>query len=263
MKQSMLIDPSKCIGCRSCQVACKQWNQLPAEPTVFAGTYENPPAISPVTWMRVSFHEEEVGDGVKWFFGNHRCMHCTDAACITVCPSGAIHHTESGAVALDPNKCIGCNYCVANCPFQVVGFDRRTNLAQKCTFCYERVQDGLLPACVTACPTGALSFGERRTIIGKAQDRVDAFLDAGHNNASVYGLESLGTGVIFALQDDPEHYGLPRDPRIPLSATLWGALFRPLRVLLVVALGLGFWSNRSNSQEAQKAKDDQLRGDNL
>lgn len=249
----MLIDPSKCMGCRGCQIACKQWNQLPAEDTTFTGSYENPNRISPVTWTRITFQEVEVNGEVKWFFGNQRCMHCSDAACMTVCPTGAIYHTSAGTVAIDDEKCIGCNYCAANCPFNVVGFNRRTNLAQKCTFCFERIENGLKPACSAACPTGAILFGDRNDMIALAQERVEELKAAGNNNASLYGLEDLdGTGMMYILEDAPQEYALPEDPQVPFTARLWGALFRPLRVLVVIALAFGLWANKKETEETQK-----------
>ena len=248
----MLIDPSKCIGCRACQVSCKQWNQLPAEETKFTGTYENPPATSAVTWTKIMFREYEVGDKVNWIFCKQGCMHCTDAACITVCPAGAIYHTDSGTVAVDTAKCIGCNYCAASCPFKAVSFDRKTNLPPKCTFCIDRVTNGLKPACALTCPTGAITYGDRNEIIRTAYKRVDTLRQQGNEEARVYGLDEVGgTGMIYVLNGSPTLYGLPEDPHVPLTARLWGALFKPLRVLVIFAVGLGLWSNRLESKEMQ------------
>ncbi|NLC11503.1 MAG: 4Fe-4S dicluster domain-containing protein, partial [Firmicutes bacterium] len=234
--------------------ACKQWNQLPAENTTFNGTYENPPSLSPRTWMRVTFNEVEEDGRLNWYFGNNRCMHCSDAACITVCPVGAIYRTDVGTVAIDYDKCIGCNYCAANCPFKVISFERQTNQPTKCTFCYDRVANGYKPACANACPTGAIEFGGRSDLINKASDRVRKLQAGGKNKARIYGLEEMsGTGVIFVLQNEPQYYGLPVDPDVPVQARLWGALFKPLRVLVVLAMAFGLWVNRSKSKEIQDA----------
>lgn len=256
MRKSMLLDQSKCIACRGCQVACKQWNQLPAEDTKFAGSYENPPGISPHTWMRITFKEVEGENGqVKWLFGNKRCMHCGDAACMTACPTGAIYKTDAGTVNIDYTKCIGCNYCAANCPFNVISFDRRTNVPPKCTFCYDRISNGFKPACAGVCPTGAIVFGNRSEIIAAATDRAAELQANGNAKARVYGLEELeGTGMIFVLEDEPEQYALLSDPQVPFSTRLWGVLFRPLRVLVVIALAFGLWSNRVQSREVEEAK---------
>lgn len=253
MKKSMLIDTTKCMGCRSCQVACKQWNQLPAEGTSFDGSYENPRHFSPLTWTKVVFKEHETETGVKWLFAKQGCMHCTDAACEKVCPTGAIHFTELGTVAINYNKCIGCNYCAANCTFQVLSFSRTANIAQKCTFCYDRVVNGLAPACATACPTGAIKFGDRRELIGIAEDRLAKLQRNGHPNANIYGLEELsGTAVFYLLDETPEHYGLPDRPSVSFSAYFWNVIFKPLRVLVVAAVAFGLWANRSESNEIQK-----------
>ena len=254
MHKAMLIDPSKCIGCRACQVACKQWNQLPAEETSFTGSYENPPAISAVTWTKIMFRECEENDRLQWFFCKQGCMHCSDAACMTVCPSGAIYHTDEGTVKVDTTRCIGCNYCAASCPFQAVSFDRRTNLPPKCTFCHDRVVNGLKPACATACPTGAISYGDRPDIIRLGYQRVDKLKSEGRNNAQIYGLDEVGgTGMVYVLTSSPELYGLPLDPHVPFTARLWGALFKPLRALVLIAIGFGLLANRSQSREMQKS----------
>lgn len=181
-------------------------------------------------------------------------MHCSDATCMIVCPVGAIYRTEAGAVAIDANKCIGCNYCAANCPFQAISFDRQASIPQKCTFCFDRVANGFKPACATACPSGAIEFGDRNELIAKAGARVQQLQAAGKNKARIYGLEEMsGTGVMFVLQNEPQYYGLPADPHVPLQARLWGSLFKPLRVLAVLAMAFGLWVNRSKSKELQDA----------
>ncbi len=254
MEKAMLIDPSRCMACRGCQVACKQWNQLPAEETSFQGTYENPPRLSANTWMRITFQEKETEKGVKWFFGNQRCMHCTDAACEISCPVGAIYHTEEGTVNIDYEKCIGCNYCVANCPFGVVSFDRKTNYPNKCTFCYDRLSDGYQPACSGACPTGAIHFGDRSEIVNLAHQRVDEMHRKGNANAHLYGMNELdGTGMLFVLEDEPSYYSLPANPEVPFKARAWSMIFKPLRVFVVLALGLGLWRNHSRTKPIKEA----------
>lgn len=251
--KALLIDTSKCIGCRACQVACKQWNQLPAEKTTFNGNYENPSTLSPNTWMRITFKEVEENDQVEWYFGNNRCMHCTDAGCVLACPTGALYHTD-GMVAFNSEKCIGCNYCAANCPFEVMSFDRRSNHPVKCTMCIDRTTNDFKPACVKACPTGTLQFGDRNEMINKASDRVLQLQAAGKNKARIYGLEEMsGTGTMFVLEDDPEHYGLPADPQVSFKTRAWSVIFKPIRVLAVLAVAFGLWGNRSETKKIQES----------
>ncbi|HZK24388.1 MAG TPA: 4Fe-4S dicluster domain-containing protein [Oscillospiraceae bacterium] len=252
MLNSLLIDTSKCIGCRACQVACKQWNRLPAEETSFTGFYENPVRFTANSWTRVSFreHEDESTGDVSWYFAKIGCMHCTDAACEKVCPAGAISHTETGAVVTDPKKCIGCNYCVASCTFKVMSFNQKENISQKCTLCSDRQAIGLIPACAKACPTGAIQFGTRAEMVDLAHRRVNDLVVQGSSKAQIYGLEELnGTGVMYVLKDDPEEYGLPANPKIPISAYIWNAIFRPLRIFVVALVGLLLWENKRETEK--------------
>ncbi len=256
MAQSIcLIDTSKCMGCRGCQAACKQWNQLPAEETVFTGSYENPPRFSSNTWLRVAFREHGENGRVDFLMAKLGCMHCTDAACMQACPSGAIYRTDEGTVNIDEVKCIGCNYCVTACPFQVIGFDRLANKARKCTFCIDRLENGLQPACAMACPSGSITFGGRRELIAKAMNRVEELKAAGKVNARMYGLDELdGTAMLYVLADSSEKYGLPADPQVPVQTRIWNAIFKPLRVLVVVAVAFGLWANRSQSKKIEESK---------
>ncbi|MDQ7794251.1 MAG: 4Fe-4S dicluster domain-containing protein [bacterium] len=251
MKATTLIDVTRCTGCRGCQVSCKQWNQLPAETTRFRGTYENPPALSPITWTRVLFRERVHRGKVEWFFAKTQCMHCTDASCITVCPTGAAHRTPEGTVKVDPNRCIGCNYCVANCPFEVPRYDPTRNAVRKCTFCYDRITNGLKPACVQTCPTGALQFGDRQEMVRLAQRRVEELKAAGRTEARIYGLDEVaGTAVFYVLAEEPAVYGLVQDPQVPLTATLWGIIFKPVRVLAVAgAVVAGLLARRQQAED--------------
>lgn len=251
MLTTKFIDTSKCIGCRACQVACKQWNRLPAEKTTFTGYYENPVRYTAHTWTRIVFREQENPDTgkMKWYFSKQGCMHCHEAACEKVCPAGAISHNETGAVVINPRKCIGCNYCVASCTFHVMAFDQRENVSQKCTLCTDRQAVGLTPACAKACPTGAISFGERSEMVSMAYQRVSELISHGNTEARVYGVNELdGMGVIYALESSPEAYGLPNNPKVPVSAYIWNALFRPLRVLVVLGMGFALWSNKRESE---------------
>jgi formate dehydrogenase iron-sulfur subunit len=250
MQKTMLIDTSKCIGCRACQAACKQWNQLPAEKTEFRGSYENPARFSPITWTKIVFREHEENGKLRWLFAKQGCMHCTEAACIKVCPANAIYRTEFGTVKIDPQRCIGCNYCAANCTYQVIGFDQAANVARKCTFCHDRISNGRIPACAKACPTGAITYGERADLIALAQKRAGELQKAGKGNANVYGIEELsGLCMVYVLENRPEAYGLPENPRIRLSTHVWDYIFKPVRIFVVIAAFFALWVNRGESKK--------------
>lgn len=255
MTKAMLIDISKCMGCRGCQVACKQWNQLPAEDTRHTGTYENPPRFTAHTWTKIGFQEYTTEDGADtWIFTKLGCMHCSDAACMKACPAGAISHTEFGTVHIDEKKCIGCNYCIASCPFNVVGFDQAANLAKKCTFCYDRISAGEIPACAKTCPTEAIIYGDRNDMINIAQNRVSELRSNDFPRAEMYGLEELdGLGMMYILtegkSDSMSKYALPEAPSVPLSTEIWNYIFKPVRVVLVAALAFALWINRNESKK--------------
>ncbi len=250
MQKTMLIDTSKCIGCRACQAACKQWNQLPAEQTEFRGSSENPARFSPITWTKIVFREHEENGKLHWLFAKQGCMHCTEAACIKVCPANAIYRTDFGTVKIDPQRCIGCNYCAANCTYQVIGFDQAANVARKCTFCHDRISNGQIPACAKACPTGAITYGERTDLISLAQKRAGELQKAGKSGANVYGLEELnGLGMIYVLEESPGAYGLIEKPRIKLSTYIWDYIFKPVRILVVIAAFFALWVNRDESKK--------------
>jgi len=224
-----LIDVAKCTGCRGCQLACKQWNGLPAKQTFAAGTYQNPPDLQPNTWTLIRFQEVAAKDGVKWLFRKDGCMHCTDAACVKVCPSGALYHSDLGTVGIINERCIGCKECVAACPFEIPRYDSVTDRVYKCDLCLSRIRVDLPPACVKACPTGALTFGDKEEMLKLA------FRRAGElgGDASVYGDKFVdGTHVLYVLQEKKEVYDvLPAHPRVPLSVMAWKDLLKPLSLV--------------------------------
>jgi len=215
-----LIDVSKCIGCRGCQIACKQWNQLPAELTAPSGAYQNPPDLRPHTWTLIRYREELGRDGqVKWLSWKDGCLHCTEATCVKLCPVGARVHLDYGAVARIDEKCIGCQSCVVACPFGKPKYSREANKAYTCNLCPERIQNNLPPACVKACPTGALKFGEKREMLKLAYKRVQEL----GGDASVYGDKFFqGTHVVYILAEKVALYSsLPAEPQVASSVISW------------------------------------------
>jgi formate dehydrogenase iron-sulfur subunit len=228
-QKTKLIDVSKCTGCRGCQLACKQWNQQPARQTENLGTYQNPPDLQANTWTLIRFQEIADKDGVKWLFRKDGCMHCTDAACVKVCPSAALHYTEYGTVGIHHERCIGCKECVTACPFDIPRYDGATDKIYKCDLCLSRIQAALEPACVKACPTGALKFGDKSDMLKLAYKRAAEL----GGNANVYGDKFVdGTHVLYVLQDKPGTYDkLPAKPSVPLSIIVWKDLLKPLSLL--------------------------------
>ena len=229
-KKIKLYDATKCTGCRGCQLACKQWNDLPAEQTENRGSYQNPQSLNPNTWLLMHFDEVDAGaDGVKWIFRNESCMHCTDAACVKVCPSGALTHTKYGTVVLDQKKCIGCRECVTACPFDIPQYDAKTEKTVKCDMCFSRLENNLEPACVKACPTGALQFGDEDEMQAIIKDRLAALKGKGH----LYGDKFVGgTHMLYILPEQPVHYaGLPQNPMVPASLVAWKDWLKPLSLL--------------------------------
>jgi len=241
IEKTMLVDLSKCTACRSCQVACKSWNDLPAEPTINRGGYQNPPDLSPQTYTLIRFQEVEDNNGnFKWLFRNDKCFHCADAGCMKACPvPGCIYRTPEGAVVIDSSKCIGCKYCVHTCPFQIPRFDEATQKVYKCTFCHDRLANGLAPACAVSCPTGAIVFGDRDDILQTAYERSRKL----GRNSSVYGDRFVGgTHVMYVLNEPAGMYEkLPENPQISTAVALWKDWLKPLSMVsLIGGVGLSF-----------------------
>lgn len=243
-----LVDTSKCIGCRGCVVACKQWNQLPAEKTSFKGTYQTIPDLTANNYTIISFHEYEEEGQVKWYFAKKQCMHCLDPVCLKVCPQKAIAITDTGAVVRDKEKCVGCQYCAAACPFHVPRYDKETDKETKCSLCAERTAEGDLPACVKACITGALQYGDRDELIAAANQRVSE-LKAEYPNANVYGdKQAGGTNIIYVLADKPEKYGFEEEPKVSIAINAWQNVIQPYFPWLIALTGavsvFSFFSTR-------------------
>ncbi|RKQ88585.1 4Fe-4S dicluster domain-containing protein [Brockia lithotrophica] len=217
--KGMLIDTSLCIGCKACQVACKEWNDLPMEEHIgFSGdSYDNTLRLTATTWRHVKFIEQfDENHNGRWLFLSDSCKHCTDAACMNVCPTGAIVRTEFGSVYVQEDVCIGCGSCERACPFGVIHVDAKKHVAQKCTLCYDRLQHGMQPACAQACPTDAIQFGDVDELRKHARERVAQLQARGEDKARVYGEDIAGgLNVFYILLDEPKVYGLPEEVSVP------------------------------------------------
>ena len=252
-RMGFFTDTSVCIGCKACEVACKEWNLVPEDGLVWTGeSYDNTSALGADTWRHVAFVEQRKplkldGDSasldaepLRWLMESDVCKHCTHAGCLDVCPTGALFRTEFGTVVVQDDVCNGCGTCVAGCPFGVV--ERRsegtyatpverpdrpkeqfvtgfpTGVAQKCTLCYDRLVDDQIPACAKTCPTTSIKFGDHEDLVARARERVAQLHAEGRTEARLYGANEHdgvgGTGSIFLLLDEPEVYGLPPDPRV-------------------------------------------------
>ena len=221
-------DTSICIGCKACEVACKVWNGVPEDGLNFLGqSYDNSGELDANTWRHVAFIEQrrppgrddgpspDAGD-VQWLMSSDVCKHCTSAACLEVCPTGALFRTEFGTVVVQEDVCNGCGYCVPACPFGVIDQRRDDGRVWKCTLCYDRLKGGMEPACAQACPTKSIQFGELDELRARAARRLDALQAEGVTEARLYGADPNdgvdGMGAFFLLLDEAEVYGLPPDP---------------------------------------------------
>jgi formate dehydrogenase iron-sulfur subunit len=235
-----LVDTSTCIGCKACEVACQEWNDLPPEPTGQTGTYQTLPALTANFWNLIKFNEHEENGALSWLMRKDQCMHCAEPGCLVACPApGAIVQYTNGVVDFQQDQCIGCGYCMTGCPFDVPKFHAGTRRVYKCTMCVDRLNVGLQPACVKACPTSCLQFGTKEAMLGVANARVEQLQANGFANAAVYdppGVGGTGVVTVLAFGDRPELYGLPRNPTIPLMVRLWKG---PLRWLGNVAMLAG------------------------
>ena len=232
-------DTSICIGCKACEVACKEWNVIPEDGLVWTGeSYDHTSTLGANSWRHVAFVEQRKplhdgnhdGDTLRWLMSSDVCKHCTHAACLDVCPTGALFRTEFGTVVVQEDICNGCGYCVPACPFGVLdkrhlprpGSDPAGVRSQedgrvwKCTLCYDRIGVALEPACAKACPTKSIQFGPLDELRSRAHGRVRDLHARGVTDARLYGDDSSdgvgGMGAFFLLLDDPEVYGLPPHP---------------------------------------------------
>ncbi len=225
-RMGFFTDTSVCIGCKACEVACKTWNAVPEDGLTLTGmSYDNTGGLGASTWRHVAFIEQiqrpgEIAagdaDGSRWLMSSNVCKHCTESACLDVCPTGALMRTEFGTVVVQEDICNGCGYCVSACPFGVIERREGDGRAWKCTLCYDRIGDGLEPACAKACPTQSIQFGPVDELRERARLRVGELQQAGETGAQLYLDDPAdgigGAGAFFLLLDEPEVYGLPPDP---------------------------------------------------
>jgi formate dehydrogenase iron-sulfur subunit len=203
-------DTTLCIGCKACEVACKEWNQLDGHLPEFRDSYDNTGKLDEQNWRHVQFHEREHKGGVAWTMMSDVCKHCTHASCMEVCPTNAIVSTEFGTVYIRPEVCNGCRDCIAACPYHVIGFSEQKGVVQKCTFCYDRLQQNLTPACAKVCPTESIRFGELDDMRAAATARLATLHGRGMTEARIYGEKEYGgLHALFLLTEAPEVYGLP------------------------------------------------------
>jgi formate dehydrogenase iron-sulfur subunit len=249
---AMLIDVTKCVNCWWCYAACKEHNMLPetGKPDL-----SQPPELSSNVWT--TLHPVKKGDA--WVSRKKACNHCTNAACVEVCPTGALSYNQLGFVQYDQEKCSGCGYCAEFCPFGVPQMENNkvTGVAimNKCTFCYDRVTNGEQPACAAACTAGAITYGQRADLITTAKERV-AGLKQNGSNASLYGVDELdGLHVMYVLDDSPAVYGLPADPEVPASSIIRDVLRwvgSGLAIVAVAGFGLNYLAARLRMRRGEK-----------
>ncbi|HEY3490194.1 MAG TPA: 4Fe-4S dicluster domain-containing protein [Candidatus Deferrimicrobiaceae bacterium] len=272
MPKGMFVDTSICTGCKACQVACKEWNGLPHEPSHFiqdpiemrpvainftGDSYDNTGALSATDWRRVRFIEQFSADRSRgrWLFSSDSCKHCNDAGCLNACPTGAIERTDLGNVFIRQDVCIGCKYCVPSCPFGVVSVSEATGTARKCTLCNDRIHHGMGTACAKACPTGSIAFGEMSDLRVRADKRLAQLVALGRTDANIYGYnEAGGLNVFYLFLDRPAVYGQPEkivvpQKRLPASsaATVAGAL-------VLGAVAIAAFRERGKAEEEGEVK---------
>ena len=258
-------DTTVCIGCKACEVACKQWNDLVSDGGDLrpGGSYDNTGRLSGSTWRHVRFIERTADPGpgelpdlidmaeslappmTSWLFMSDVCKHCTNAGFMDACPTGAIIRTEFDTVVIQPDVCNGCGYCIPSCPFGVPDRDPEDGRAAKCTLCYDRLEDGLEPACAKACPTDSIVFGPYDEIVDLAQKRVTRLHERGIETAYLYGAgdppeASLagGLGAFFLLTEPPERYGLPAQADSPIQENVVPATAAAVGAGLLAAAGV-------------------------
>ncbi len=242
-----LIDVSACIGCKACQAACMEWNDIRDEVGANVGVYDNPVDLSAKSWTVMRFAEVELSDvnggRLQWLIRKDGCMHCADPGCLKACPApGAIVQYANGIVDFHEENCVGCGYCVTGCPFNVPRISKEDGKAYKCSLCSDRVAVGQAPACIKACPTGALQFGSKESMKEHAGKRIKDLKERGYDKAGLYDPPGVGgTHVMYVLQhaDRPNLYnGLPDDPGISPLVHLWKGFAKPLATATLALVGI-------------------------
>jgi formate dehydrogenase iron-sulfur subunit len=240
-------DTTVCIGCKACEVACKEWNQLPAtnggRNTLSGDSYDNTRRLDGIHWRHVKFIEQFDADRRqgRWLMMSDVCKHCVRAGCLEVCPTGAIIRTEFDTVVIQSDVCNGCRDCIGACPFGVIDMNPVSGTAQKCTLCYDRMRAGMTPACAQACPTASINFGTIRELKQKAQARVEQLHGRGERGAYLYGADDKmlgGLNSFYLLVDKPETYGLPPDPKLPSRNLKRGSVWSAIGAVAVGIAGL-------------------------
>jgi formate dehydrogenase iron-sulfur subunit len=252
-------DTTVCIGCKACEVACKEWNQLPATNgganTLSGNSYDNTRELDGTHWRHVAFIEQfnaERTEG-RWLLMSDVCKHCVRAGCLEVCPTGAIIRTEFDTVVIQSDVCNGCRDCIPACPFGVIGINPVSNTAQKCTLCYDRMRAGMEPACSKACPTDSIQFGTITDLRRRADARVGQLHREGEQRAYLYGADERmlgGLNAFFLLVDRPQVYGLPADPKLPSRHLLPASLWSMLGALFVGLMGIFSFRTRGARSQA-------------
>ena len=260
-----LIDVSKCIGCKACQTACSEWNDIRDEVGINHGVYDNPIDLTADSWtvMRFTEYENEASGNLEWLIRKDGCMHCDDPGCLKACPSpGAIIQYTNGIVDFHEESCIGCGYCITGCPFNIPRISQKDKKAYKCTLCSDRVAVGQEPACVKTCPTGAIVFGTKKAMKDHAQTRIADLKERGFEHAGLYDPPGVGgTHVMYVLQhaDRPSLYaGLPDEPKISPMVAVWKGLAKPLALagMALTALAGFFHYTRVGPNETTDAEED-------
>jgi formate dehydrogenase iron-sulfur subunit len=259
-------DTSVCIGCKACEVACKQWNELPGDDPLFGDGYDNTGSLGAQNWRHVEFIDNVpdetmgVGSGKAWLMMSDVCKHCQHASCMEVCPTGALIRTEFDSVFIQPDVCNGCRNCIAACPYNVIAQDDEKGVAQKCTLCYDRLQGGMEPACAKACPTDSIQFGPLDELRQAAQTRLDNLHSQGVSEAQLYGADDKvygGLNAFFLLMDEPEKYKLPNQENAVLpSRNNAGGYLGALGTAILAVLG-GLFALRRRKELVEPKGDEQ------
>ncbi len=254
---AFFTDTTLCIGCKACEVACHQWNALPAlhggQKPLSGNSYDNTGSFSHVDWRHVKFIEQFSSDRhqAAWLMMSDVCKHCIDAPCLDVCPTGAIIRTEFDTVYIREPVCNGCRDCIAACPFGVIAMSPTKHVAQKCTFCYDRLQAGRTPACAQACPTASIQFGPAELLKAKAYERLQRLHAQGKSQARLYGADDKilgGLRSFYLLLDRPEVYGLPTSPQLPSRSVWKSALAGLANAIMVVIAALVVFRRRRHEE---------------